>query len=59
MLRLSRESYKKSIMLKEKVVHLFSGPRESNWLCTEESDGMGNEEESNTGSFGLISNESV
>ena len=44
-------------MLREKVVYVYYGPRESFWLSTEESVGMGNEEERNTRSFGLISDE--
>ena len=44
---------------KEKKFFVFCGLRESFWLISNESVGMGNEEERNTGSFGYISNESV
>ena len=39
-------------MLKEKIVHVFCGPRDSFWQSTEESIGMGDDEEINTRSFG-------
>ena len=38
-------------MLREKVVYVFCGSRESFFLSTEESVGMGNEDERNTTSF--------
>ena len=39
-------------MLKDNVVYVFCGPRESFSLSTEEGVGIGNEEEKNTRSFG-------
>ena len=48
---LSRDGCKKSIMLKERVVYVFCGLRESLLQSSEECVGMGNEEERNTRSF--------
>ena len=39
-------------MLKNKVVHVFCGPRENSWQSAKKTVGMSNEEERNSRSLG-------